>query len=42
MLEESGTDRGLRDAMRAELGGLRTQARRRAARGAAPAPRAAS
>ena len=31
MLEETDTDRGLRDAMRAELGGLRTQARRRAA-----------
>jgi guanosine-3',5'-bis(diphosphate) 3'-pyrophosphohydrolase len=30
MLEESGTDRGLRDAMRVELGVLRTQARRRA------------
>jgi (p)ppGpp synthase/HD superfamily hydrolase len=29
MLEESGTDRALRDAMRAELGGLRNQARRR-------------
>jgi hypothetical protein len=31
MLEETGTDRGLRDAMRVELGVLRTQARRRAA-----------
>ena len=31
MLDESGTDRSLREAMRAELGGLRTQARRRAA-----------
>jgi (p)ppGpp synthase/HD superfamily hydrolase len=31
MLEESGTDRGLRDAMRVELGVLRTQARRHAA-----------
>ena len=31
MLDESGTDRGLRDAMRVELGVLRTQARRRAA-----------
>jgi (p)ppGpp synthase/HD superfamily hydrolase len=30
MLEESGTDRSLREAMRAELGVLRTQARRRA------------
>ena len=30
MLEESGTDRSLREAMRAELGGLRTQARRQA------------
>lgn len=30
MLEETGTDRSLREAMRAELGGLRTQARRRA------------
>jgi hypothetical protein len=30
MLDESGTDRGLRDAMRVELGVLRTQARRRA------------
>jgi guanosine-3',5'-bis(diphosphate) 3'-pyrophosphohydrolase len=29
MLEESGTDRALREAMRAELGGLRSQARRR-------------
>jgi guanosine-3',5'-bis(diphosphate) 3'-pyrophosphohydrolase len=29
MLEESGTDRSLREAMRAELGVLRTQARRR-------------
>jgi guanosine-3',5'-bis(diphosphate) 3'-pyrophosphohydrolase len=36
MLDESGTDRGLRDAMRVELGVLRTQARRRAA---APSPR---
>ena len=31
MLDESGTDRSLREAMRAELGGLRTQARRHAA-----------
>ena len=31
MLEETDTDRGLRDAMRVELGALRTQARRRAA-----------
>ena len=31
MLEETGTDRSLRDAMRVELGVLRTQARRRAA-----------
>jgi len=31
MLEESGTDRGLRDAMRVELGVLRIQARRHAA-----------
>ena len=31
MLEETGTDRGLRDAMRVELGVLRSQARRRAA-----------
>jgi (p)ppGpp synthase/HD superfamily hydrolase len=30
MLEQSGTDRSLREAMRAELGVLRTQARRRA------------
>jgi guanosine-3',5'-bis(diphosphate) 3'-pyrophosphohydrolase len=30
MLEESGTDRSLRDAMRVELGALRTQARHRA------------
>jgi (p)ppGpp synthase/HD superfamily hydrolase len=30
MLEESGTDRSLREAMRAELGVLRAQARRRA------------
>jgi guanosine-3',5'-bis(diphosphate) 3'-pyrophosphohydrolase len=30
MLEESGTDRSLREAMQAELGVLRTQARRRA------------
>ena len=30
MLEESGTDHSLREAMRAELGVLRTQARRRA------------
>jgi (p)ppGpp synthase/HD superfamily hydrolase len=30
MLEESGTDRSLREAMRIELGALRTQARRRA------------
>jgi (p)ppGpp synthase/HD superfamily hydrolase len=30
MLEETGTDRSLREAMRAELGGLRSQALRRA------------
>jgi (p)ppGpp synthase/HD superfamily hydrolase len=36
MLEETGTDRSLRDAMRVELGALRTQARRRAG---APTPR---
>jgi guanosine-3',5'-bis(diphosphate) 3'-pyrophosphohydrolase len=39
MLDESGTDRSLRDAMRAELGGLRTQARRRADTRRRPRPR---
>ena len=33
MLDETGTDRSLREAMRAELGALRTQARRRAGAG---------
>ena len=35
MLDASGTDRSLRDAMRVELGALRTQARRRAGASAA-------
>jgi (p)ppGpp synthase/HD superfamily hydrolase len=39
MLEESGTDRSLREAMRAELGVLRTQARRQAAAGRQRRPR---
>jgi hypothetical protein len=39
MLDESGTDRSLRDAMRAQLGSLRSQARRRADTRRRPRPR---
>ncbi|MGZ6709808.1 MAG: hypothetical protein ACXVFN_23065, partial [Solirubrobacteraceae bacterium] len=39
MLDESCTDRSLRDAMRAELGGRRPQARRRAETRRRPRPR---
>jgi (p)ppGpp synthase/HD superfamily hydrolase len=39
LLDETGTDRSLRDAMRAELGELRTQARSRADMRRRPRPR---